>query len=452
MSQTPIFMAARRTETSRTEYSGPAGQVSYVRTQTRGPAVEANSQYFADAYAYCRYTWSTRCQPNGACSTDDGMEDILLGYTEQVNYYGPANELIRTVTDSYSTTLSAAQPFDWRSGVVNGAPQGFTPLATDTLYRVNRVISEYYTDSNSNVQLTTTYTSSTSRGTGIKQGNIDALAGIRTQQKRTSTTISTTPIAPDNTATPQTKVVSLSSVIPLVKNGYVTPPAVSGPLVLDAQAPVPLLLDSQEEVDSAVATYEFFLKSSVLGEAYGLQIAEALTSSIAANWYPGMPFRYFDNRPGTSNDTLLAMRMDACVWGVDRSGAEVVTNGIWVGASDGDVELPSNLVGNNQPISPAAIVNETVVSKGSYAFVVNIDLTESWTLTPVVEDIVYLPSPMNTEIDVDSTLTIWVDGTLFGPGSLAELGPAGGPPYSNNGELILNNAEVFVDDLFGSTL
>ena len=78
LQQTPLIMPAERLQESRTEYGGPAGQVSRVYTQTTGPALEANSQYFADGFAYCRYTWSTQCQPNGACSTTEAMQQILL--------------------------------------------------------------------------------------------------------------------------------------------------------------------------------------------------------------------------------------------------------------------------------------------------------------------------------------------------------------------------------------
>ena len=85
LQQTPRILPAERVETSRTEYEGPAGQVSRVYTEVRGPALEANNQYYADLFAYCRYTWSSRCQPNGACSTDPGMENILLSYREQSN-------------------------------------------------------------------------------------------------------------------------------------------------------------------------------------------------------------------------------------------------------------------------------------------------------------------------------------------------------------------------------
>ena len=444
----PLILPAERTQLSRTEYYGPAGQVSRVYTQTNGPAIEANSQYFADSYAYCRHSWATQCQPNGACSTDEGMEQILLGYTEATNYYGTANELIKTVVDTYATTLSGAQPFNWRSGVVDGVPQSFQTLSLTDMYRVSRVITEYTVSGDANVQEATTYTSVTSRQVGINNGSIDALDGIRTFERRTSTTISTTPIAPDSTQSPQTRTTSLSTKIPVRRLGYTESPEQAGPYVMQAQAPVPFLLPTQEEVSSAVDIYSEYLRRSVLGDSYGLQIAESLRSEIVSNWRPGMPFRYWDNRPGTASDTLMAMRMDACVWGVGQDGAEVVTNGIWVGTSNGRITEPSNIVGTGAPIVAPEVIDETVVSTGSYAFYVNIEIPVHNTFKPLVENIVFLPPSESETVANYTTMTVWLTGFVVGPGSLVGVGPAGSAPLTNNGELVLADATGVIPDLF----
>ena len=448
LEQTPAILPAERVELNRTEYNGPAGQVSRVYTQTTGPALEANSQYFADAFAFCRYTWSTQCQPNGACSTDDGMQQILLGYTEQTNYYGQANELVKTVIDTYATTLSGAQPFNWRSGVVNGSPQDFQTLSLTDMYRVSRVVTEYFVQGDSNVQEATTYTSVTSRQVGIDNGGIDALEGIRTFQRRTSTTISTTPIAPDSTESPQTRTNTFTTVIPVVRKGYVVPPVESGPYIQQAQAPVAFLLSSQSEVDDAVRLYSDYLRRSITGDAYGLQIGEALRSDIVANWRPGMPFRYWDNRPGTSDDTLMAMRMDSCAWGVDQQGAEVVTNGIWVGVSDGTVGNPSNVLGTGQAVVAPSVTGEVIVTSGSYAAYVDIVIPTRNTFTPWAENITFLPPPTTQTANSYKTLTVWVTGFLVGPGSLADVGPNGSQPISNGGDLVLVDATVITANLF----
>ena len=450
LEQTPAILPAERTVLNRTEYGGPAGQVSRVYTQTIGPAIEANSQYFADSFAHCRYTWSTRCQPNGACSTDEGMQQILLGYTEQTNYYGTANELIKTVTDSYATTLSGAQPFNWRSGVVNGAHQGFQTLSLTDLYRVSRVITEYFPDGPSNVQETTTFTSVTSRQVGIANGSIDALDGIRTFQRRTSTTISTTPVAPDSIKSPQTRTVTLTTSLPLLRKGFTQPPAESGPYIQQEQIPVALLLDSQAEVDDAVQVYSSHLKRKIMGDAYGLQIGESLRSEIADGWRPGMPFRYWDNRPGTSDDSLLAMRMDACVWGLDKAGADVVTNGIWTGISDGRVNKPQNILGGSGAIIPIQVQDENIVTTGGYAEFVNIYIPTQNTYRPWAENITFLPPPAPQEANSAKTLTVWVTGFVVGPGSLADVGPNGSEPISNGGDLVLADATVITPDLFAS--
>ena len=68
------------------------------------------------------------------------------------------------------------------------------------------------------------------------------------------------------------------------------------------------------------------------------------------NWRPGMPFRYYD----PTRQVLMAMRMDACSWGVSQEQAAFVTEGLWNGFSNGTVSLPSNVIGNSSPDKDSA--------------------------------------------------------------------------------------------------
>lgn len=345
------YIPAKRTRTTKTYYDGPAGQVSRIYEQTDGLAIEANAQYYADRYAYCRATYASGCDPNGSCPLY-GTETILLGYEETVNYYGAANELVETVVDTYVTRLSAANPEDWRSGINNGVPQDFNAnLSTTGMYRFSRVITTYSKEDNGNVQTTVTYQSLSTRGAGY-YGNLDALNGIKTTNRRISTTTATLDVAPDRVNTPTTDVTELSSELILNSPGYINPPSASGPYILEEQIPVPLLLNTQAEIDSTVAVYENYITRFVKGDAYGIQIAESLRPDIVSGWAPNMPFRYYD----AANNRLIALRMDATTWGVSNEESSLVTNGMWIGYSNGTVTILENLVGNSRPdmtVSPS---------------------------------------------------------------------------------------------------
>ena len=205
--QSPVYLPAFRREISVSKYDGPGAQLSNVKRTVRGPRIEANQQYFADNFAFCRQTWGTACQPDGNCPYD-GMDEIELGYTEQINYFGSANEIVKSITDTYETLLSAAQPSDWRAGNVSGEIQDFDSsfLTNASLYRSQRVETTYRQEENVNVQETLTYTSLTSRGVGINGGqDIDAVSGgIQTLQVRKSATTTTLDITPDILNSPKT--------------------------------------------------------------------------------------------------------------------------------------------------------------------------------------------------------------------------------------------------------
>ena len=445
--QTPYIMPALRVETRRSEYGGPAGQLSRVYTQVEGPALEANGQYFSDKFAYCRYTWATACQPNGACPLD-GEDRIVLSYQEQLNYYGAANELVKTVTDTYITKLAGAQPFNWRSGVVNGIPQDFTDISTTDMYRVNSVIVDYSHSDNQNKQETTTYTSSTAQRSGIT-GDIDALSGTKTFERRTSTTISTSPRIPDLVNTSTTTTEDQTVTIHLYTGRYQEPPTETGPYILEEQIPIPLLYANQADIDNAVNNYSNYIERFVKGDAFGMQIGEALREDIATDWHPGMPFRYSDPIKGRT----FAMRMDATAWGVDGQGSALVTNGIWIGLSNGTVTVDRNLVGDSRPtgtppapsVSAPTITGETVVDSGSYIFEVNVHMMlqnlATWIEPAISADASYTAQ-------IHEALTVWCSGLIVEAGDVASVNSDGSIPLDYNGSLIVANATVIDADVF----
>ena len=174
---TTITQPARRVATSETVYDGPGGQTSYSLKEVRGPAIEVNGQYYSDAYASCRYSYATACNPGGSCPLE-GMEVILQGYQEEFFTYDNAGALQKKTTDTYKNILAAAQPFNWRAGNVNGSAQGFVPLSTIDYYLSSRVINEYEESDNFRIETTTTYTSVAEQGSGIGSTASDVIGAI----------------------------------------------------------------------------------------------------------------------------------------------------------------------------------------------------------------------------------------------------------------------------------
>ena len=115
-----IYIAAQRVEVRQTFYDGPAAQVGSTTSEITGPALEANSQYFADKYAYCVGTYANACLPNGACPLE-GTQSIRLGRQITTYEYGTGNEVVKTITSTYRPIISAAQPSDWHSGKIGRA-------------------------------------------------------------------------------------------------------------------------------------------------------------------------------------------------------------------------------------------------------------------------------------------------------------------------------------------
>lgn len=452
--QQTTYVPAYREETQRTEYTGPGGQVGRVYSEVRGPAYEVNGQYYADKMAFCRASRGTACNPNGGCSMD-GLGNILQSYSEQLNYYGSANELIKTVTDNYETTLSGAVPSDYRSGEVNGEGTTWRDLSTSDMYRVSRVEVVYNYKKNQTIQDTYTWTSSTSRGSGIRAASIDALSGIKTSQRRISTTITANPISPDIVNTVTTSTTERSTKI-LLSDQYITPPGVAGPYVLKEQVPVPVLFNDETQIKAIVDSYSSYLNRFVRGDAYGISLTESMREEIVSNWRPGMPFRYHDPR----SNRILAMRMDACAWGLDAENAVVATNGIWVGFSNGTMSVPSNLVGNSRPNmgsgggpapgagTPPSVNNETAVNSGNYAWDVNVDIGLSLDMAFWGETGVHPILPTDTNYEFSSTLTVWCAGLIVNAGFLVDTDGNGGIPLEYGGNLVINGATIIDGDVF----
>ena len=351
LKQQPIYVPAKRRDKTVSTYDGPGAQLSMSHQEVYAPEFEANSQYFADKFTFCRANWGSRCNPNGSCAYE-GLGLIKVGETYTYNYYGSGNELIRQVVDTYATKLSAAKPNDWRSGVDRGIPQDFDNqfnLINRVLFHAQRVETTYGRSENQNIQITDTYTSMTSRGTGISvPGSIDALAGIKTKQVRRSTTISTLDVSPDILNSPTTSTEDKETIIGIGTSQYVNG---FDDYVIETQLPIPVFFEEGDDIEKValetedlVQTYGEYLKKFIKGDAFGLQIGESMVDGIE-RYKPGYAFRYVDNSKGET----VAMKMDATVWGADLTSSGFVTNGMWSGFSNGTATVPNNLYGNATP-------------------------------------------------------------------------------------------------------
>ena len=458
--RTNVYLPAVRVSTSTTTYGGPGGQTSYSEQATTGPEVEANPGYFADKYAYCVATYANACNPSGSCPYY-GLSNRTLSKQTTTYFYGQANELVKTIQDNYQTVLSAYTPAEWRAGIQNGVPQGFNgDLTADSLYRQSQVINEYYKAGNSNIQVTTTYTSVTSRGVGPTAGApIDALSGIKTVTRRESTSTTTLDIRPDVVNSVTTSTDEKTTRILLNTNSYSTPPTEAGAYVLEESIPVPLLSTDASQISAWVADYSNYLEKFVLGDTYGLQIAESMRAEIVANWYPGMPFSYAD----TANNRILEMRMDACTWGVTQDEAIVVTNGIWRAFNTGTLQLNNNLAGNSTPDmtpggtnptppvgagAPPSIVNGSIAQ--SFAFSVDVDLWIDASAFTYFPNGISTPNPTDLTGNVEQAIVPYCSGFIVAPGGLLATDGDGSIPLDYNGSIVTADATVINSDLFAA--
>ncbi len=465
---TPVFVSAKSTRTARTEYGGPAQQVSRVFQEVRGPKVEVNSMYFADKHAYCTYLYGYACLPGGNCPYE-GTGQSLQSYAETLYFYGEDNQVTKTVRDTYATVLSAAQTHDWRSGQLGGVPQNFdSSLASDTrMYRQQRVVTEYLQRGGSqSVTLITQYDSPTSRAVGIKSGSIDAVGanGIKTTRRTTSTTYNSLPEQPDLLAAPQTETETKTTDVLVEKGAAVggpgfTGPPEAGPYILEISLPVPVLSPDGEVRTEFIQNFVDLVPRWVKGDAYGVQVTEALRREIAFNWKPGMPFRYAD----TLNNTILGLRMNACSWGVSTQAAVVSIDGIWTGYSRGTLDPGSNVVGDSRPdMSGGGVippVNPTPVPPTIIDDVIGFNVAEVIEVhffldfnmqDPGADGVLPAPPTSYDEraFNIEEALTVFVAGAIVEPGTILETTGAGGMPIGSAGNLLTTGTVVVNNDLF----
>jgi hypothetical protein len=467
-----------------TYYEGPAGQVSTVISKRYRARVEINSQFYADRFAYCASVYASECNPNGNCFSSegsdseyggDGLRMTLAGETITTNTYAPeSNELVEQVVEEYRTQFELAQPFDWRAGIQDGVPIAFNSdfdrENMDEMFLYGLTRTTYTKEKNRNVELVENFISNAGTGVGIRDlRDANDPNAIKTTSRRVSRTVGARADRPDTVNDITTPTIEMEGVIRLFgEDGrYTSPPEEAGPYVVEESIPMPLLYTTEEpNLDVAMAYLEY-LKRWTKGDAFGIRIAEPLRYDIASNWRPGMPFRFADD-----SDKIMALRMDACTWGVTPEESIVVMNGIWVGTSRGTLAGIENVVGNSQPDmsgtrgrlygngtdgtptggqnTPGTInvTNETQVESGSLGWEVDVNLTA------IAEPFVYGEVgviPVLEEFYVSNafeTSTMYVEGAVYAAGSLLAADGSGSVPLEYEGSLVTDTGTVITADVF----
>ena len=472
--QTQRFLPALRKETRISKYHGPAGQLSYQVSFVHAPLLEANQSYFADKYDYCRRVYGNPCNPNGPCpkyGIDGDDSQALIEKRETFYTYGEANEVVRTVQDTYVTLLSASDPSDYRAG----NPDELDPnknifdLNFDAehqgLFLYQRIITTNNTSDKRNIneQTAVTLTSATARQAGIYSYSgpvgerirvrrpIDATEGFRTVVYNRSTSTASFQMAPERIEADTTSTVEKTTTVYMPGGGNG-----SGTYVMKSQVPISLDM-SAGAARRAANTYGNVLAKSVIGDALGLQIGESLRSDIVSNWYPSVGFHYHDEKHGR----LVRMQMDSSSWAVDLNSSAVATSGMFVSKSNGTVVLPSNLTGNATPdmsggndpgydpdpeVPPGVIDDEPVGETFTWSIdtelelEITVDMPNGNGIVPNYE--------FDPNIDLFQTIGMSVRGMIVQPGALLETDPSGGFPLNFQGNLVVDNSLIITGDLF----
>lgn len=341
-----------KTNRSRRVYGGTGSSLSSEISITEGPAVEVAGGYFGELYAYKL----ARANYNSSGVPLDGLNRITQEKKEKTYTYGSGGELLKTIEYTYRNYISVMTPNDWRSGsfedgaflpelpATQGSRGFLTDIPDNKMFLSQQITTEWdYYDDRTVEKKITLQSSAACNGVGIypSQGsrslqNIDATNnGVQTSQTRTSRGGLVNPDQPPRN--PGTVATSTKSEVYVDESAkYTATPA--GSIVLNTSVPYTNPSDREAAARSRAATYTRNLRRFLEGDAAGIRVAETMREELF-NYYPGMPFSYYDPTLGK----LVKLRMNATGWALSPSAAIVSTDGIFIGTSNGVVTLPSNV-------------------------------------------------------------------------------------------------------------
>ena len=450
-----IYLPAKSTQIQTTTYGGPAAQVSEVVTETYKYSLELNPGFFSDIFYSCWANFGTYCNPNGFCKIG-GLDTILAEKRVQKNFFGKANEVVRTENFVYANTLSIVKPEDYRSGLVDGVPQIFSTSVPVQLFLAEYTQILNYSQGNLEVQETITKTSPTSRGVGLSKGiyAIDAaLNGITTRQVRKSTKATVLNVAPDNANNSKTITQNSKTTIEL-ENGGKEGPSWHEKYVAEESGLVPFLISDKTARGVAIRKYENYLKLWYEGDARGIQMTEMLRKKIATNWYPTRSFRYYD----PNNSYYAGFRMDASSWEVTPAGCYVATDGLFMDTYKGTPTIPDNVVGdatpdmndgtpgnpdppNPEPPDPPPDFEDpkNKIIRCQLLLGLSIKARFGGVNPPPVKKV---------DADLNFVMKIYVRGIKSQVGALVLPTEKGNLPITSGGRLIVDDSKVIDEDLF----
>jgi hypothetical protein len=344
-----------KTQTDRTYYGGPGGSTSQQVSVTQGPAVELNGSYYGELYSW--EVARNGGNPDGIQLR--GMETVTQEMQEKIYSYGSGGEVVKTVDRKYRNILNAMNQSDWRASntasyeaydptalTTGGLQRGFlTDAPTGTFYLATQVTTEWTYYDDRTVEYTVTLQSSADcNDTGIypKDGarvlqDIDATTnGVQTSERRTSMGGLANPTQPDRIGDGEAGKVTKSKSLTNVSTRY--PITSAGPVTQEIGMPFQVNSYTENEAREAAELYAIYYRDLLEGDSTGIRVSEAMRVEIF-NYYPGMPFTFYDRTEGK----LLKLRMNACSWGVSATDAVMVTDGIFIGVSNGTCNIGSNV-------------------------------------------------------------------------------------------------------------
>lgn len=341
--------------TDRTYYGGPGGSTSQQISVTIGPAVELNGSFYAELYSY--EVARNGGNPSGVPLR--GLEAVTQQTQEKLYEYGPGGELIRTIDRTYRNVLNAMTPSDWRASATasyestdpdapstGGVQRGqLTTPPTGTFFLSQQVTTTWQYFDDRTVEETRTLTSSADcNNTGIypKDGArtlqpLDATEnGVETIERRTSLSGLVNPTQPTRVGTGDPGKVTKSATITNISQRY--PITAAGSVTQELQVPFQEESATENEAREVAFHYASYYRDLLEGDSAGIRVAEAMRPEIF-NYYPGMPFTFYDRTAGK----LIKLRMNATSWGITDKDALMTTDGLFIGESDGTVDIGSNV-------------------------------------------------------------------------------------------------------------
>lgn len=316
---------------------------------------------------------------------------------------------------------------------------------------------------------------------GISLGQItkttqwDARDGVLSEVTTWTTGNAGRPLAPESSGAPIIPTKEGTQTILIRSNAYDETLDGAGPFVQQESMPIPLYLN-EADVASTVDEYSRYLKRFMLGDFYGTSIQEGVRKEVYEGWTPHMPFRYVD----PFNNKISAMRMDATSWTVDNTGAVFSTNGIWIGDSNGTLNISPNVQGIENAPTPGfsdttglpyptrnvsgtsgggagstlttniTVNGETYVDLGDYAEVINVYERATIEIEMIIQKAGQVTDFPVQNVFNNITMVVYLRGEVVTAGDTIDATNSGGIPAAQGDTLLTDGFTYVIEDVFAT--